>query len=150
VDQGRIAVEGGSQGGTLSYVCAALDKRVAFCMPTIPGFCDIPSFIALTDWPGCIYRNYLAKNDKGVTKDALYAMLTYYDVKNFAPLITCPVVMGVGLQDNICPPRTNFAPYNLLKGEKRFMIYPETAHGVRGDDYYPKAYGWLREKFGMK
>lgn len=150
VDQSRIAVEGGSQGGTLSYVCAALDKRVAFCMPTIPGFCDIPNFIALTDWPGGIYRNYLAKNDKGVTKDVMYAMLTYYDVKNFAPLITCPVVMGVGLQDNICPPRTNFAPYNLLKGEKRLMVYPEAAHGVRGGDYYPKAYGWLNEKFGIK
>ena len=150
VDQSRLAVEGGSQGGTLSYVCAALDQRVKFCMPTIPGFCDIPSFIALTPWPGGVYRNYLSTNDKGVTQEAMYAMLTYYDVKNFADWITCPVYMGVGLQDPICPPRTNFAPYNLLKGEKRFVIYPETAHGVRGGDYHPKAYGWMIEKFGIK
>lgn len=150
VDQSRIAVEGGSQGGTLSYVCAALDKRVTFCMPTIPGFCDIPNFIALTQWPGCIYRNYLASNDKGVTKDALYDMLTYYDVKNFAPWITCPVFMGVGLQDNVCPPRTNFAPFNLLTSPKRYVIYPETSHGVRGADYHPKAYAWMMERFGMK
>lgn len=150
VDQSRLAVEGGSQGGTLSYVCAALDRRVKLCMPTIPGFCDLPTFIALTPWPGSVYRNYLATNDKGVTKDVMYAMLTYYDVKNFAPWITCPVFMGVGLQDPICPPRTNFAPYNLLTGEKRFIIYPETGHGVRGGDFYPKAYAWLSEKFGMK
>lgn len=149
-DPGRIAVEGGSQGGTLSYVCAALDRRVALCVPTIPGFCDIPNFIAMTQWPGSVYRNYLATNDKGVTQEVLYAMLTYYDVKNFALWITCPVFMGVGLQDPICPPRTNFAPYNLLKGEKRFIIYPETGHGVRGSDFYPKAHVWLREKFGGK
>ena len=150
VDQSRIVVEGGSQGGTLSYVCAALDKRVAFCIPMIPGFCDIPNFIALTKWPGSVFRNYLATNDKGVTKETLYTMLTYYDVKNFAPWITCPVYMGVGLQDPICPPRTNFAPYNLLKGEKRYAIYPETSHGVRLGDFVPKAYGWLLETFGMK
>ena len=150
VDQRCIAVEGGSQGGTLSYVCAALDRRVALCVPTIPGFCDIPNFIALTKWPGSVYRSYLATNDKGVKQEGLYAMLTYYDVKNFAPWITCPVFMGVGLQDPICPPRTNFAPYNLLKGEKRFIIYPETAHGVRGSDFYSKRATWLREKFGMK
>jgi cephalosporin-C deacetylase-like acetyl esterase len=149
VDQSRIAVEGGSQGGTLSYVCAALDKRVAFCMPTIPGFCDIPTFIELTPWPGGIYRHYLATNDKGVTQEAMYAMLTYYDVKNFAAWITCPVYMGVGLQDTICPPRTNFAPYNLLKAEKRFLIYPETGHGVRGSDYHPKAYKWMIEKLSI-
>ena len=150
VDPSRIAVEGGSQGGTLSYVCAALDKRVSFCMPAIPGFCDIPNFIGLTQWPGDIYRNFLAKNDKGITQDVLYAMLTYYDVKNFAPQITCPVVMGVGLQDNICPPRTNFAPYNLLKGEKRYIVYPETAHAVRGGDYYVKAYLWMAQTFAAK
>jgi pimeloyl-ACP methyl ester carboxylesterase len=149
VDQSRIAVEGGSQGGTLSYICAALDKRVAFCMPTIPGFCDIPTFIELTPWPGGVYRHYLATNDKGVTQEAMYAMLTYYDVKNFADWITCPVYMGVGLQDTICPPRTNFAPYNLLKAEKRFLIYPETGHGVRGSDYHPKAYKWMIEKLGI-
>ncbi|MEI6644827.1 MAG: acetylxylan esterase [bacterium] len=150
VDQSRLAVEGGSQGGALSYICAALDTRVKFCMPTIPGFCDIPNFIALTPWPGGIYRSYLAKNDKGVTQATMYAMLTYYDVKNFADWITCPVYMGVGLQDHICPPRTNFAPYNLLKGEKRFVIYPETTHGIRGDDFHPKAYAWMIEKFGIK
>jgi len=150
VDQSRIAVEGGSQGGTLSYVCAALDRRVSFCIPMIPGFCDIPNFIALTQWPGCIYRNYLAANDKGVTQDAMYDMLTYYDVKNFAPWITCPVYMGVGLQDPSCPTRTNFAPYNLLKGEKRYVVYPETGHGVRMQDFVPKAYGWLLEKNGLK
>lgn len=150
VDACRIAVEGGSQGGALSYVCAGLDKRVALCVPAIPGFCDIPNFIALTQWPGCVYRNFLATNKSGVTEETMFTMLTYFDVKNFAQWITCPVFMGTGLQDHICPPRTNFAPYNLLKGEKRYLTYPETSHGVRGNDFYPKADAWIRAKFGMK
>ncbi len=150
VDQSRLAVEGNSQGGSLSYVCAALDKRIKFCMPTIPGFCDIPNVIVLTPWPGSIFRDYLAKNDKGITQEKMDAILSYYDVKNFAPAIACPVYMGVGLQDPICPPATNFAPYNLLKCEKRFAIYPESGHGIRGNDFYPKAYAWMNEKFGIK
>jgi cephalosporin-C deacetylase-like acetyl esterase len=150
VDQSRLMVEGNSQGGSLSYICAALDKRVKFCVPTIPGFCDIPNVVKLTAWPGSIFRTYLAKNDKGVTAESMQAMLSYYDVKNFAPWITCPVYMGVGLQDPICPPATNFAPYNLLKCEKRFVIYPESGHGVRGNDFYPRAYAWVNEKFGIK
>jgi len=93
-------------------------------------------------------RGELLRKDAGV--NTYYDMLTYYDVKNFAPWITCPVIMGVGLQDPICPPRTNFAPYNLLKGEKRYLIYPETGHGVRMSDFVPKAYGWLLEKYGLK
>lgn len=150
VDQSRLAVEGSSQGGSLSCVCAALDKRVKFCMPTIPGFCDIPNVVKLTDWPGSIFRDYLAKNDKGITAESLQATLSYYDVKNFASWITCPVYLGVGLQDPICPPQTNFAPYNLLTCEKRYAIYPECGHYVRGGDFYPKAYAWLKEKFGIK
>lgn len=147
VDPRHIAVEGGSQGGTLSYVCAALDRRVSFCMPCNPGFGDIPNFIGLTRWPGSVYRAYVATNRTGVTQESLYGMLTYFDVKNFAPMVTCPVYMAVGLQDPICPPRTNFAPYNLLRGEKRVAVYPECGHSARMADFAPKAYGWLIETF---
>lgn len=148
VDTTRIAVIGGSQGGAFSYVCAALDKRVDLCMPSIPGFCDIPNFIALTKWPGDVYRKFLTDHPD-ISKDALYHMLSYYDVKNFAPMISCPVYMATGLQDPICPPRTNFAPFNLLKTEKHFIIYPETKHGVRNSDYNSRIVKWIRGKFGI-
>jgi len=36
--------------------------------------------------------------------------------------------MIVGLQDAICPPVTNFAVYNRLKGKKEFLVYPNAKH----------------------
>jgi cephalosporin-C deacetylase len=151
VDQARIVAAGGSQGGALAYAAAALDKRVALCLPNFPGFCDIPNFINMTAWPGGVYKKYVSDNDKGVSFQSMCDMLAYFDVKNFGPLIHCPVFMGVGLQDPICPPRTNFAPYNLLTvKDKHYVIYPECGHAVRNADYLPKADAWVRTYFGMQ
>ncbi len=149
-DQTRVVVRGGSQGGALSFAAAALDKRIALCVPHIPGFCDIPNFINLTSWPGSVYRKYVSDNDKKVTFQSMCNMLTYFDVKNFGPLIHCPVFMGIGLQDPICPPRTTFAPYNLLTvKDKRYIIYPECKHAVRYSDFSPETDVWIRTHFGM-
>jgi cephalosporin-C deacetylase-like acetyl esterase len=49
---------------------------------------------------------------------------------NMAKWITCPVLMSVGLQDDVCPPRTSFAPYNAVKATKEYRVYPFAGHGV--------------------
>jgi cephalosporin-C deacetylase-like acetyl esterase len=33
--------------------------------------------------------------------------------------IKCPVWMGIGLQDDVCPPSTSFVTYNYLQSEKK-------------------------------
>ena len=51
-----------------------------------------------------------------MTDAEMYAMLSYFDTKNLATLITpaTAVIQTIGLQDNVCPPHTNMAPYNNL------------------------------------
>ena len=43
---------------------------------------------------------------------------------------------GVGLQDEVCPPHTNFSGYNRISSEKRYWIFPQCGHDV-GPEWWP-------------
>ena len=60
----------------------------------------------------------------------MFKTLTYFDLKNLTERIECPVLMGFGLQDVICPPHTNFASYNSIVATKRWIVFPEKGHNV--------------------
>ena len=52
VDTTRIAVEGGSQGGALSFATAALDnRRIALCVPQVPFLSDFRDYFSIASWP---------------------------------------------------------------------------------------------------
>jgi cephalosporin-C deacetylase-like acetyl esterase len=57
---------------------------------------------------------------------------------NFAPRITCPALVGVGLIDVTCPPEGVLATFNQMKGPKKIVILPLAGHG--GDANAHKAY----------
>ena len=56
--------------------------------------------------------------------------------------------MGVGLQDAICPPVTNFAVFNQLKGKKDYKVYPYAKHSVK-DEFHSFTFSWARKHFGL-
>ncbi|MDR1973884.1 MAG: acetylxylan esterase [Bacteroidales bacterium] len=128
VDNTRIVAEGGSQGGAFTLAAAALDSRLKAIAPSVPFLSDYPDYFKIVDWPG----NWLMDKQReiGMTDEDFYKTLSYFDIKNFAGWITCPVLMCVGLQDDICPPHTNFSGYNLIKSEKYYNIYPNQAHSA--------------------
>lgn len=66
----------------------------------------------------------------GDSWERVFRLLSYFDVKNLASRITCPVIMGVGLQDEVCPPHTDFAGYNQVKAPKRCYVCPDKGHTV--------------------
>ncbi|MEM8667302.1 MAG: alpha/beta fold hydrolase [Planctomycetota bacterium] len=128
VDQDRIAVWGGSQGGGFAFAMAALDSRVDFCVADIPWLCDWPNFFKLTDWPEM--NDWIeAKEQRTWTKTL--KTLSYFDTMNMSDRIRCPTLMGIGLQDQVCPPATSFAAFNQVTGEKSFRIYQTRGHGLR-------------------
>ena len=94
----------------------------------------------------------LALADKIKGNTALYDEITGkiatalrdFDVKNFAPRIQCPIVMGIGLQDNTCPPHINFASYNLIPSEKKYYVYRNHKHGV-GSGWWPMRAAFFRK-----
>jgi cephalosporin-C deacetylase-like acetyl esterase len=134
IDSEKIAVRGGSQGGALSFVAASLDKRVKAAAPNIPFLSDYRDYFKITHWPRSDFEYYLQQHPETQWEE-IYHLLTYFDIKNLVQWIECPVIMGIGVQDDVCPPHTNFAAYNQVKSEKRWMAFPEHGHSV-GKEYY--------------
>lgn len=130
--------EGGSQGGAFTLAAAALDpkKRLRAIAPYIPFLSDYPHYFEIVDWPAYPVKTKAAQ--LGMTPEQMYRNLSYFDLKNLARRIDTPLLMGVGLQDPVCPPHTNFSSFNLINSEKDFIIYPECGHTVVYEDWNPQ------------
>jgi len=128
-DKDRIAAEGGSQGGAFTMAACALDNRIAVAAPTIPFLSDYPDYFRIVDWPRSDIDAYMREHPQATWED-IYKLLSYFDIKNLAPRIKTPTIMGVGLQDPTCPPHTNFAGYNLITAPKDYRIYQDNGHNT--------------------
>ena len=133
VDGDRISTFGRSQGGALALVAAALEPRVAQCLPTFPFLSDFKRaydmdvagadgpYGEISDW----FRRFDPLHELEVQ---VFEALGYIDIQNFAPRISAPVEWSIGLMDKICPPSTQFAAYNKLRGDKTMLVYPDFGH----------------------
>jgi cephalosporin-C deacetylase len=128
-DKARIAAEGGSQGGAFTMAACALDDRIAVAAPTIPFLSDYRDYFRIVDWPRSDFDAYMKENPEAEW-EGIYRLLTYFDIKNLASRIQTPTIMAVGLQDETCPPHTNFAGYNLITAPKDYRIYQENGHNT--------------------
>ena len=145
VDVTRLAVMGGSQGGGLSFSTAALDSRIALCAPDIPFMADFVRYFQTSDWPEM--DQWIIADQKRTWPRTLRT-LSYFDTMNLAPWIRCPVFMGTGLQDPICPPATNFTLYNRVSAKKQYRVYPFAGHRV-GPQHPGLVFAWIRKQFGL-
>ena len=136
-DLTRVFANGESQGGALTLVAASLDPRIKAIAPSAPFLNDYKDYFVLAGWPGDPIE--AAAESKGVSQEEMYRTLSYFDVKNFTDRIECPVLMAIGLQDPVCPPHTNFAGYNHIKGEKSWVCYPLAGHNVWEQPDWPVA-----------
>ncbi len=138
--QNNIFMMGGSQGGALSIAGAALDNRINAIAPSIQFMGDFPDYFKVGAWPASVAKEQQAK--KNISDEDMYKFLSYFDTKNLAPYITCPVKTAMGLQDPVCPPHTNFAPYNNLKVEDKQYV-------VNGDCKHQTPSTWYNECLGF-
>lgn len=142
VNKNNIFAVGGSQGGCLTYVCAGLDDRIRAIAPSITGHADFPHTMEIVGWPTNVFNNWInAKVADGTYSDyetgkaALLRHQSYFDTKNFASRITCPVITNFSLQDNTDGPHLNIAPYNLLVNvaadDKEYSINQFKGHSAK-------------------
>ncbi len=148
VDTNRVAVEGGSQGGALSFASAALcGNRIKLAIPGVPFLSDFPEYLKVAIWPANEWNDYATANPQtGI--DGVLKTLSYVDIKNLAPWITASVFMAVGLMDETCPPRINFAAYNKLKSEKKYIVFPDSGHGLPAE-WDEMRNQFIRDAFGL-
>jgi len=145
VDAERVASIGGSQGGALSIVCAALEPRIKKCVSVFPFLSDYRR-----TWEMDLYKDAYAElrtyfrhfDPLHEREDEIFTRLGYIDIKNLAPRIKADVLMGLSLMDTICPPSTQFAVFNNLSGSKEGAIYPDFGHETL-PGFYDKAFNFL-------
>lgn len=144
-DKTRLAVTGGSQGGALSIVTAGLDDRVKFLAPQYPALCDLTGYLhgRAGGWPH-MFRDQGESNLQKKTEVA-----QYYDVVNFARFVTIPGFYCWGYNDNVCPPTSMYAAYNVIPGDKQLMLLQETGHWLYPEEW-EATQKWLLEKLGVK
>ena len=121
-----LGVTGSSQGGFLSLATAGLDRRVT-CYGVVHGaMCDHTASLSgrACGWPHWFYWN------KGKGMERQIETSRYYDGVNFARLITDSQQgwFSFGYNDDVVPPTTAYATYNIVKGPKELSPYPLTKH----------------------
>ena len=139
-DGRNVAVQGGSQGGALSLITAALDPRVTACVANHPALSDVAGYLdgRAGGWPHMNRLNNMLTPQKVET-------LQYYDVVNFARRIKCPVYMTWGYNDDVCPPTTSYIVWNLITAPKESLITPINEHWTSTDTNYGQML-WIKGK----
>jgi cephalosporin-C deacetylase len=131
VDPERIGATGGSQGGGLTLACVGLEPRVKLAAPVFPFLSDYRRV-----WQKDLAKNAYLELDEYFRRfdplhereEEIFTKLGYIDVQFLAPRIQAEVLMGVGLQDEVCPPSTQFAAYNKITSKKSLRVYPDFKH----------------------
>jgi cephalosporin-C deacetylase len=145
-ETGPIAVMGTSQGGGLTLAVAALarEKGVVAALPNVPYLCHFRRSVEVfTTGPYQELVNYWKNHPYDVEQS--YRTLSYFDGMNFAPRITCPVLLSVALLDTTCPPSSGFAVYNHLSSEKVIKIYPYNGHEGGTHFHQEEMYEFVRK-----
>jgi cephalosporin-C deacetylase len=142
-DGSNLGVTGGSQGGALSIITAALDTRVKYLAAFYPALSDMTGYLKgrAGGWPHLFDKNNLTFNN---TKEKIETA-GYYDVVNFARLLKVPGMYSWGFNDETCPPTSMYAAYNVITASKELFLALETGHWT-----YPeqteKLINWLVSK----
>lgn len=122
----ELGVTGSSQGGYLSLATAGLDRRITFYAPVHAALCDHTASLkgVACGWPHYFYWN------KGKGMEKQIETSRYYDGVNFARRITNAQTgwFSFGYNDDVVPPTTAWATYNIVKGPKSITPYQQTAH----------------------
>lgn len=127
-DGKNVHVTGGSQGGALSIITTALNKKVTAVAAFYPALCDLSGFAnnRAGGWPKYFSNSNQAK--KLSPDDNIKKVLNYYDVVNFARTLTQPGFYSWGWNDDTCSPTSLHAMYREIKAPKVRDITPTSGH----------------------
>jgi cephalosporin-C deacetylase len=128
VDPSRIGVAGSSQGGALTIVTSAMRPEITAASAGAPYLCGFMDAIQLThSYPYQEINDYLRLHPD--REPQVRQTVEYFDGINFAPKIKCPIIVNVGLKDDVCPPETGFAVFEAIGStNKELYTYENCAH----------------------
>ena len=127
VDSARLGVTGSSQGGGLTITTAAMRPEICAAAAGAPYLCGFMDAIALTHTYPYEEINDFLRAHPG-SRHTVEETVAYFDGINFADQITCPIIVNIGLQDNVCPPETGYALFNRIRATDK-QLYTYDGHG---------------------
>ena len=143
-DGKTLGVTGSSQGGALTIITAALDSRVTFLAPVHPAMCDHEAFF---EKRACGWPHYFLYY--GGADDKVRQTVRYYDTANFARFIKVPGWYSWGYNDEVCPPTSMYAAYNVIEVPKELHPYLETGH-YWYQEQWEAWQAWIRKQLGVE
>lgn len=127
IDESRVAVTGGSQGGGIAIAAAALSPGLIAAMPDVPFLCQFERAVGLTGRdPYNEVVRYLSVHRDSVERT--FTTLSYFDGVNLARRATAPALFSVALMDPVCPPSTVYAARNHWGGTADIVEYAFNEH----------------------
>lgn len=129
VDKKHIGVMGGSQGGGLAVITAALrPDKIAACAFFDPFPCDIRHQISIRSIWETELKNYLKYYQNQCSYEEVLNLQDLIDIRSFASMIRCHVFFATGLFDDDCPAHGSFSLYNQISSPKQYEVYPQCSH----------------------
>ena len=126
-DEKNLGVTGSSQGGFLTLATTALDKRVSCYGAVHAAMCDHEASLHKT---ACGWPHYFYDEQKMTTAQNIDMRIVeetrYYDGVNFARRINVPGFYSFGYNDNVVPPTTAYATYNVAGGDTVALPHDST------------------------
>ena len=147
VDETRIAVTGGSQGGGITLAVSGLVQGLSAVLPDVPYLCHMRRATEITDaYPYQEIVRFLQVQRGQVER--VFQTLSYFDGLNFAVRATAPALFSAGLMDETCPPSTVFAAYNHYAGGKVMEVYRYNHHEGGGTHHTLTKVRYLQKIWG--
>ena len=150
-DGKNVIVTGGSQGGALTIITAALNEKVTACAPFYPALCDLTGFLhqRAGGWPKFFSWQYVDESHRykdgqvDIPEEQAVQTLQYFDVVNFARMLEVPTFMSWGYSDDTCSPTSIWAAWNEIRAPKEKDITPSSGHW-RFPASWSKCWQWLK------
>lgn len=123
-DGRNLIFQGGSQGGALALIGAALVPETTAAVANHPALSDMAAYSVEGRTGGYPHFN----RTPGMMTPEKLKVMAYYDVVNFSRHISCPTLITWGYNDNTCPPTTSYAVFNTLSCPKEALLTPINEH----------------------
>ena len=140
----RLVLTGNSFAGGLALMAEALAPAAHLLVVGVPtfGWAEGRQFFVRSG-SGREINDYLARRPDHA--EDVMTVLRYFDPINFAPMVRCSTLVGVGLRDDVVPADTVYAVANHMTGAHEIMELP-----VSHSDS-PEAQHWERfERYWMR
>jgi cephalosporin-C deacetylase-like acetyl esterase len=123
-----------------TFITAALHPKVTAALACVPAGCDsgAPEAGRLPAYPWMLMNPSTPEAASKVRETG-----RYFEVANFMPRVKCPILVGIGGTDNVCPPPGIFAALNRCQTNKEIIFMSAVGHPGPHDAFTARFKDWI-------